>query len=226
MAKKRALTVSEDDLPELLAEVTKTAKDPILMRAVFMLSYYAGLRVQEIAGLEWDKNIMAGPNRFLMSEAVRYNDKGKPMRHGDGTLKKRSVPSIFISSAIGKYSNERYVAMHSQLQAALSELYNSRDTSTPYVVPSGKDWASQELPKRAHALKMRITRIYKALGRFGFSSHSGRRSFITHGARKANAFNRSLHDVQLMAGHKNIATTQGYIDASVDNADLVEGLYT
>jgi len=43
-------------------------------------------------------------------------------------------------------------------------------------------------------------------------SHSGWRAFITRAARLVHRADSSLRDVQLLAGHRSIQTTQGYID--------------
>jgi integrase/recombinase XerD len=54
--------------------------------------------------------------------------------------------------------------------------------------------------------------LYGELGFEGCSSHSGRRTFITQTARLTHRAGGSLRDVQLLAGHRSIDTTQGYID--------------
>ena len=55
---------------------------------------------------------------------------------------------------------------------------------------------------------------YADLGLIGCSSHSGRRTFITNAAKKITTVGGSLRDVQYLAGHSSLQTTERYIDYS------------
>lgn len=54
--------------------------------------------------------------------------------------------------------------------------------------------------------------LYSELGYEGCSSHSGRRSFVTRAARSIYRVGGSLKDVQQLAGHRSLETTQAYIE--------------
>ena len=54
--------------------------------------------------------------------------------------------------------------------------------------------------------------IYAELGLNGCSSHSGRRTFITRSARIIAKVGGSLRDVQELAGHRALTTTERYIE--------------
>jgi integrase len=50
------------------------------------------------------------------------------------------------------------------------------------------------------------------LGFNGCSSHSGRRTFIDERGTKISTVDGSLRDIQILAGHANLRTTQKYIE--------------
>jgi site-specific recombinase XerC len=52
---------------------------------------------------------------------------------------------------------------------------------------------------------------FREIGIEGASSLSGRRTFITAAAKKITEAGGSLRDIQELAGHSSLATTQRYI---------------
>ena len=137
-----------------------------------------------------------------------------------GKLKHVEHSAIYIDRSIGKYSTDRHIPMHSLLKSALADLLEEVEDTTGYVVPS-RYATDQNVRPKAHALKMRIARLYDKLGFKECSSHSGRRTFITNAARSANLVHCSLRDVQLLAGHRHINTTEKYIGPSGNQFHLV-----
>jgi integrase/recombinase XerD len=77
-------------------------------------------------------------------------------------------------------------------------------------------WAffpTQKYPRRgftANTLTQHMNAIYKGCQIEGATSHSGRRSFITNLANKGIG----VRVLMSLAGHKNIGTTQAYIDVN------------
>ena len=76
-------------------------------------------------------------------------------------------------------------------------------------------FATQKQPTRgftANTLSQHLMYIYRRSGIEGASSHSMRRTYITNMAAKGV----SVRVLMSLAGHKNISTTQAYIDVNDD----------
>lgn len=77
--------------------------------------------------------------------------------------------------------------------------------------------ANKAAPLSANACAKWLSDFYaRRMGWKGYSSHSGRRTFVTRAARKISLAGGSLRDVQALAGHSSLATTQRYIATDPD----------
>jgi integrase len=118
---------------------------------------------------------------------------------------------IDIRDAISKRGSGRRIPMHPSLQQALVALWRVR-TSDEHVVASNRGG-----PMRANSIVNWFVVMFAELGVEGCSSHSGRRTFITAAAKNVHRAGGSLRDVQLLAGHQSIETTQRYIDSDTSS---------
>jgi integrase len=118
--------------------------------------------------------------------------------------------AIELHDDAAKMGSGRTVPMHAQLRDALVLLRLEEPTSGP-VIRSERGGHMTPL-----SIVVWFARAYDALGLDGCSSHSGRRTFITRAARSVHKAGGSLRDVQLLAGHRSIQTTQRYIDGDSD----------
>lgn len=223
MANNRAALFSEEFLEGFLHEIAAISQKPTEDVAVFLLSFHAGLRVQEIAGLEWRRHILDVTDKFRSAKMETVSPSGRTVV--------TEVPYIQITSDIGKHSNERSVEMHIELEPVLADLLG-QNGSAGFVIP-GRYHVADDVPKdvllkkRSDALRKRIKRMYeKVLGdrAEGHSSHFGRRNFITNHMRKAPRYGMTLFDVQAMAGHKNSETTKRYVAPSPGRARALRGI--
>jgi integrase len=118
--------------------------------------------------------------------------------------------AIELHDDAAKMGSGRTVPMHAQLRDVLVLLRLEEPTSGP-VIRSERGGHMTPL-----SIVVWFARAYDALGLDGCSSHSGRRTFITRAARSVHKAGGSLRDVQLLAGHRSIQTTQRYIDGDSD----------
>lgn len=179
-----AKMVEEKDLRELLNRMANR-QQYCRNRAIVLLSFKAGLRACEIAGLDW--SMVTTPSGNV-------------------------ADSIAIGRSIAKNGRARRVPIHPQLRTALATL-NSRagKPRTGPVIPSQR--GGHLTPG---SVVNWFTMVYASVGLSGCSSHSGRRTFITRTARMAAKAGGCLRDVQELAGHSALTTTERYIEGDRD----------
>jgi integrase/recombinase XerD len=109
-----------------------------------------------------------------------------------------------------KRGSGRRIPMHPELRAALAHLASADKRVGPVAVSERGNRMS------AKVIVNLFARWYRGCGLEGCSSHSGRRTFITQAARLAHKAGGSLRDVQQLAGHRSLRTTQSYIEGDAD----------
>ncbi len=124
------------------------------------------------------------------------------MLTSSGTLAKH----IALENSICKKGSGRSVPLHPDLRSTLLRL-RRQGGSEGHVIKSERGERF-----RASSVVNWFRELYADLNLQGCSSHSGRRSFITYSARKLAKAGGSLRDVQMLAGHRDLATTQKYIE--------------
>jgi len=171
---------------EALLNHVSRSRHPVRNRTIILLSIRAGLRAKEISCLTWDM-----------------------VTDSDGSIGN----SIHLQDRASKGRSGRIIPMNSDLRSSLTRLRedSSNLRPSPFIISTErKDRTSSQ------SIVNLFCRWYNELGFNGCSSHSGRRTFITNAARKISTVGGSLRDVQLLAGHSNLATTQRYIEANGD----------
>ncbi len=188
MIGKQAKVLSTGNLKRLLA-VAGQGRQPDRDRLIVLLSARAGLRACEIARLTWGMVLDASG---------------------------QVAATIDIRGSIAKRGTGRRVPLHPQLRQALSTWLarqpRGRVDPDAVVLPSVRGGGAM----RPNSIVNWFVAACREAGLEGCSSHSGRRTFITNAARKLHRVGASLRDVQALAGHRSIETTQGYIDGDTD----------
>jgi integrase/recombinase XerD len=118
--------------------------------------------------------------------------------------------TIELRDHAAKKRSGRLIPVHKDLGDALA-CWRGITRGTGPVVLSERGSAMTPL-----SIVVWFARAYQAVGLEGCSSHSGRRTFITRAARLVHKAGGSLRDVQVLAGHRSIQTTQRYIDGDSD----------
>src|ERR1700743_2287983 len=118
--------------------------------------------------------------------------------------------AIELQDKIAKKRGGRSIPLQAMLRQALIEARTACAGLRAIIL------SERGGPMTPMSIVIWFSRAYRELGLAGCSSHSGRRTFITRAARIVHKAGGSLRDVQLLAGHKSIQTTQRYIDGDTD----------
>ena len=172
----------------------KDKRNGLRNQTIFLLSVKAGLRAKEIADLEWGMVLTS-----------------------DGVVGKE----INLTNGASKGSNGgRVIPLHPDIRINLTEMLQRADGGDRDRVISSE--------RRQAVSSQTIINMfqgwYRDLGLQGCSSHSGRRTFITQCARQISTVGGSLRDVQYLAGHSSLQTTQRYIEGDSKSRMKVVGL--
>jgi integrase len=126
--------------------------------------------------------------------------------------------TIAIRDAIAKKHSGRRIPMHPDLARALRSLLRASEGYGPVIR------SARGAHFRPNSIVNWFAVLFAELTLTGCSSHSGRRTFITGAARNIHRSGCSLRDVQLLAGHASIETTERYIDRGHVRAAQVGGV--
>jgi integrase len=182
---KQSKVLTEKQIETLLAYVS-SRRNGVRNRVILHLSVKAGLRAKEIACLKW---------------AMLLNADGVV---GD---------AIHLTNIASKGASGRVIPLNKALKESLLNLWKHESSQARFDRHESHVVRSERSPRTsAQAVVNMFQRWYRDLNFVGCSSHSGRRTFITNTARKISLVGGSLRDVQSLAGHSNLQTTQRYID--------------
>ena len=187
---KQAKVLTKQQCDLLYASLSLT-QDEDRNRLIFLLSIKAGLRAKEIADLRWSMVMEANG---CVSENISLDDAASKGNSGRQIPLNKQLRAELVSQ-LKKVSSKR----------SLADLHGDRIVTTQ----RGDSTSAQAIVNMFHGW-------YRKAGLMGCSSHSGRRTFITNAARKISTVGGSLRDVQWLAGHSSLQTTQRYIDGDSD----------
>jgi integrase/recombinase XerD len=118
-----------------------------------------------------------------------------------------------LPAVSAKMGSGRRIPLHPELRRSLASL----KAETKAKAESGPIVVSERGGRMtAKSIVNWFLRFYHKAGMLGCSSHSGRRTFVTRGAQLVFRTGGSLRDVQELAGHRSIKTTQAYIEGNRD----------
>jgi integrase/recombinase XerD len=185
---KQAKVLTEAQIRTAL-QVLSSSRYQLRDRTILLLSIRAGLRAKEIALLTW--RMVTDPEGAI------------------GNV-------IALEDVASKGCSGRTIPISRDLREALRQLREheaGKRAETGFTLKPAANVITSERGDRltANSVAHWFKRLYGSLGFDGCSSHSGRRTAITKWARNVSRVGGSLRDVQELAGHSSLQTTQRYV---------------
>lgn len=163
-------------------------------------------------------------NQLIFLLSVKAGLRAKEIAHLKWsmllTLEGGLSDTIKLTNDAAKGNSGRIIPINKDLLRCLKDCQQQAKWKQPnnYVIQTERAKHTS-----AQAIVIMFSQWYERLGYVGCSSHSGRRTFITKASRKISLVG-SLRDVQILAGHQNLQTTQRYIDQSTTSQRAVVDL--
>ena len=186
---KQSKILSDKQVKTMLLHLSTTRMNT-RNQLIFLLSVKSGLRAKEVSGIKW--------NMVVDSNGAVGN-------------------SIHLTDEVSKGKSGRIIPLNRDVKGLLVELFDIEkqrhdfDINTSNVIRTERSKNSSP-----QSIVNMFQRWYSDLGFIGCSSHSGRRTFITNLSKKISLVGGSLRDIQSLVGHKNLQTTQRYIEVDTD----------
>ncbi|MBC8285854.1 MAG: site-specific integrase [Nitrospinae bacterium] len=188
---KQAKVLSEVQIRTTL-QFLSTTRNSQRDIVILLLSVKSGLRAKEIASITWA--MLTDPEGNIGDAIALQNIASKGKNGG------RTIP------------------LNKELKVALETLKDfavAKRLEKGFLFDLASNVITSERGERmsANSIAHWFKRLYGNLGFDGCSSHSGRRTAITRWAKNTSKVGGSLKDVQDLAGHVSLATTQRYIQS-------------
>jgi len=186
---KQAKTLTNKQIDSVLDYLLRS-RLPKRNQAIFLLSVKAGLRAKEIASLRWEM-----------------------LLNSDGILS----DYLALPNNASKGRSGRQIPLNRQLKETLLDLFQNESGRKDFDAKDFLVRTQRSKQTSSQAVINMFASWYRDLGMIGCSSHSGRRTFISNTARKISTVGGSLRDIQALAGHSNLQTTQRYIECDSES---------
>lgn len=185
----QAKTLNEKELKRVLATVS-TQRHSARNTTMLLLTHWAGMRVGEVASLKI-KDVLAD----------------------DGTIRNE----VLLKADQTKGHEARVVVLNEKMRNQITHYLkrNYKTTNLAAVAYAASPckplfYTQKSIGFSPASLTQYFFHMYRDAGFINASSHSGRRTFITNLANKGVG----VRVLMSLAGHKNISTTQHYIDVN------------